>query len=732
MSPAVQNLQKLKENEIFAITTADGDITARGEGLGLFFRDTRFLCVYELELEGVPLQLLASSGELNFMSSLQFTNAAAELPDGMPLPARTLSVRRNRFVDRGLHERIGVFNYNAFPVVLRVGLTVGSDFCDMFDVRNSTRPAARGWESEPELHGPTIRLRYTGLDGVVRSTRIDFDRTPFSTETTPPPSPSPRGERAADPDGRADPRRPPYLVRSTFEAVIQPRSSWALSLHVAPMVDSANGQGSFPSLDDSFGRVLLAHEEWEATCTRIWTDNQLLNALIRQSLHDLRLTINQTPAGLIPVAGIPWFSVPFGRDSLITSLQTLCLNPEVAVGTLRFLARYQGKEIDPWRDEEPGKILHELRSGELAALREVPHTPYYASIDATPLFLYLMGQLLRWTGDWALASTLRENLDAALGWMQGYGDQDGDGLLEYANRSPAGMRHQAWKDSHDAVQFPDGQSAEAPIAPVEVQAYAYAAEIEMARLHDHWGHGERTKQLQASADRRRNAFEQAFWMEAEGFYAQALDARKMPVRAITSNPGHCLLMGIMPDDRAAAVARRLLEDDMLSGWGIRTLSANYPTFNPMSYHNGSVWPHDNSLVVAGLRHTGHEAAALRVTEQILDAGVRLPQYRLPELYCGFSRDRRYQAAPAAYPTACSPQSWAAGAVFLMLQHMIGLEPDLPSGRLRVRPALLPCIGEIHFEGMRLGSRRVSIHVWREQGDVRLAVDGASGLQVTAE
>lgn len=727
----MRDLQKLKENEIFAITDGQGDIPAEAaEGLGLFFRDTRFLSVYELKVAGVPHQLLASSGELNFMSSLQFTNGPAELSDGTTLPPRTLSIRRNRFLDRGLHERLGIFNYNPFPVKLWIELTAGSDFRDMFDVRNFTHPTARGWEARPEHDGPTIGFRYTGLDGVIRRTRIDFDRIPAAVEVTAPPNGNENG-RLADPDGRGGTPRAPYLARAAFEAEVAARSAWALSVHVAPIMDEVDGHRSFPNLDDSFARVLVAHQDWEAACTKIWTDNELLNALLRQSLHDLRLVINRTPTGAVPVAGIPWFSVPFGRDSLITALQLLSLNPEVAEGTLRFLAQYQGKQIDPWRDEEPGKILHELRSGELAALREVPHTPYYASIDATPLYLYVMAQYLKWTGGWKLASDLRPNLDAALDWIRDYGDPDGDGLLEYATKSSNGMRHHAWKDSHDAVQFPDGRPAEVPIAPVEVQAYAYAAEMEMARLYGHWGETERRRQLLESASRRKETFERAFWMEPEGFYAQALDANKVPVRAITSNPGHSLLMGIVPDERAARVAKRLVQEDLLSGWGIRTLSANYPTFNPMSYHNGSVWPHDNSLIMAGLRQTGQEAAALRVMEQVLDAGFRLPQLRLPELYCGFSRDHRYQSAPAAYPTACSPQSWAAGSVFLMLQHMLGVEPDVPNGRLRVRPTLLAWLNEVHLEGMRVGPMRIALHVWREQGEVRWSVDGASGLEIVS-
>ena len=725
----MRDLQKLKENELFAVMNREGDIPAGStEGQGVYFQDTRFLSVYELAIKGVALQLLSSTGELNFMSNLQFSNAGAELTDGTVLPARTLSIRRNRFIDRGLHERIGLFNYNAFPVTLSVELALGSDFRDMFDIRSFMRPVARGREAEPELDGSTVWLRYTGRDDLLRSTRIDFDRNPDSMAITKTVPPSEQGQAG---DDRADTNSAPYIVRATFRAEVLPHSSWSLAVHVAPLLGSSAVPVASPGLDESFTRVLQAHHEWEEACSEITTDHAVMNALIRQNLHDLRLTMNRTATGLLPVAGIPWFSVPFGRDSLITSLQTLSLNPEIAAGTLRFLAQHQGSNVDPWRDEEPGKILHEMRFGELAALGEVPHTPYYASIDATPLFVYVLCQYVKWTGDWDLAAELRPNLERAISWLSECGDRDGDGLLEYAAARPDGMRHHAWKDSFDSVQFPDGTMAEVPIAPVEVQGYAYAAELGMADLLQHWGEISRPAQLRARAARRRVIFDQAFWLDSLGFYAQALDATKRPVPAVTSNPGHCLLMEMITEERAQITAQRLLSADMLSGWGVRTLSSEYPNFNPMSYHNGSVWPHDNSLIVAGLRHTGQDSAALKVMAQIFEAGFRLADYRLPELYCGFSRDYRYQSAPASYPTACSPQGWAAASTFLMLQHLVGLEPDVPNGRVRIRPALLPWLNELHMDGVRVGTHALSIHVWRENQETRWEVDGADGLAIFA-
>lgn len=722
------DVQKLKEDEIFAVMNREGDIPAGStEGQGLYLHDTRFLSVYELSVEGLGLQLLASSGELNFMSSLQFGNTASEANGHPAIPARTLSVRRNRFIENGLHERIGILNYNAFPIDLTVRLAVGSDFRDMFEVRRFVIPVARGTEDRPEVTESSVLLRYHGLDKVERTTRIDFDRTPnrIDVEQLEEPAPPPSGVQ----DDRQDTASALVVARACFDVHVEPHAAWSMAVHVSPALGEAPAHGPFPSLDDAFGRVLTAHEEWEATCTRVTTDNAVLNGLIRQSLHDLRLTLNRTSKGLVPVAGIPWFAVPFGRDSLITSLQTLSINPEIARGTLRFLAQYQGTELDPWRDQEPGKILHELRSGELAALREVPHNPYYATLDATPLFLYLLHEYIRWTGDWDLATELRPNVERALAWITEYGDRDGDGLLEYATRSPMGMRHHAWKDSGDSVQFPDGRFAEVPIAPIEVQGYAYAAELAMAELYRHWGESQRAAELLERAHQRQANFERHFWLEDQQFYAQALDADKVPVPAVTSNPGHCLLMGIVAPERAKAMAQRFMQTDMLSGWGLRTLSEQYASFNPMSYHNGSIWPHDNSLIVAGLSHLGFQTEALRVIEQVFDAGFRLQDGRLPELYCGFGRDLHYQSAPAAYPTACNPHAWAAAAPFLMLQAMIGLEPDVPNNRLRLRPALLGWVDALHLENLRLGDRHVSVHVWREGQAIRWSVDGGEGLEI---
>jgi glycogen debranching enzyme len=726
----------LKENDIFAVTDGEGNILANSiDGHGLYYADTRYLSVYELAIDGVPLQLLSAGGELNFMNNFQFANLPTTLPNGVSLRARALSVRRNRFIDRGLHERIGIQNYGAEPVSLAVRLALGSDFRDMFDVRGYVKRPARGTVNPPEHMGKEIQLGYVGRDEVQRTTLISLSVEPAGVQVTQPAATAgPRkteGTDGDDADPRVDAGPPPLVAEAVFDVDLAPGEIWSLTISMVPSVVGASAKPpESPSLDASFGRILAEHEDWESSCTRIVSDYEPLNMLIRRSLRDLRLLVNQLPTGLLPVAGIPWFAVPFGRDSIITSLQTLCLNPDIAYGTLRFLALHQGKQVDPWRDEEPGKILHEMRCGEMAALREVPQTPYYGSVDSTPLFVCLFGELLRWTDDWELARELHPHLDQALEWLYTYGDQDHDGLVEYHSHSTGGIHNQGWKDSFDSIAFPDRTLAEPPIAVAEVQGYAYAAERAMADAYRRLGDVAAADRCVRQAEERKRRFDEAFWLESEGFYAIALDAQKRQVPAISSNPGHCFLTGLLDGPRADAAARRLIQPDMRCGWGVRTLSSAYPTFNPMSYHNGSIWPHDNSIVAAGLRRAGYDEAALSIVDEVLSAAFRMPDYRLPELFCGFSRDLRYQSVPAAYPVSCSPQAWAAGSVFLMLQHLLGLEPDLPNGRLSVRPALLPWLDELHFDGIRLGSRIVDVHTWREGSEIKCEVRGAEGLDVS--
>ncbi len=434
---------------------------------------------------------------------------------------------------------------------------------------------------------------------------------------------------------------------------------------------------------------------------------------------------------MVPTAGIPWFAVPFGRDSLITGMQMLLLRPEVLAGTLRFLARHQGRDVTDYRDEEPGKILHEVRLGELARLGAVPHAPYYGSVDSTPLFLVALAEYTRWTGDLDLARELMPNARRALGWMDRYGDGDGSRFLEYRSRSEHGIRNQGWKDSADSVAHRDGTLAELPIALAEVQAYAYAAHTGMAELFACFGDGAGERDQLARAERLRAHFLEAFATEdAQGpYWAMALDGAQRRVESVTSNPGHALWAGMLGGPDAALTVRRLTADEMLCGWGLRTLSSRARTFNPMSYHNGSVWPHDNGLIALGMKRVGADDAAREVATQVLEAGLRFPNQRLPELFCGFARDRRYHAVPAQYPVSCSPQAWAAGSAFMLLQALLGLEVNAAAGLVRFRPLLPLWLGRLSLRRLRVAGRAIDVDVFREGQRTLVDVPDDAGLQI---
>ncbi len=718
----------LKENEVFLVCDIAGDIQALSrEGQGLYFRDTRFLSMFEMSIDEMSISLLSSAGDQSFMGTLQFTNNPGILPDGTHLDARTISVRRNRFLRDGLHERIGFFSYNPFPVDLTVRLAFGSDFRDMFEVRGYARRSKRGVIATPAVEGQTAWLAYRGMDGIQRRTQISLETPPTSIELC-------SGEEEHQPHGSHDRRtehrvQPPHLV-ATYHFTLPPRHPVSITLHMLPLV--GDGSASVAPLDAEYASMARSYREWTDRCTEIESDNELFNALMQRAMYDLRLLMNDLPSGPLPAAGIPWFSVPFGRDSLITSYQTLMLQPEMAYGSLRFLSEYQGREFNDWRDEEPGKIVHEVRVGELAQMGAVPHDSYYGTVDATPLFLILLSELVKWTGDRKLVEELRDPMLMALEWVRHHGDLNGDGFLEYHSRSSRGLPNQGWKDSANAVCWRDGEAVETPIALVEVQGYGYDARVRGAELLAEIGEGDLAAELLAEAAALREQFEQRFWLEGEQFLAQALDSCGKAVPVVTSNPGHCLWSGILSPEKADRVVRRLMAGDMDSGWGIRTMSSLEPGFNPMSYHNGSVWPHDNSLIVAGLKRYGYHREAERVFTEVYEAAVRFGNHRIPELYCGFDRDRHYQSMPAQYPVSCSPQAWSAGSVFLMLQQLLGLRPDASHSVLYVRPTLPAWLKRLAIRRLRVGDSSVDLTFVRDGKKVHVDVHRADNLKVIQE
>nr|MBA2569819.1 amylo-alpha-1,6-glucosidase [Chloroflexota bacterium] len=528
------------------------------------------------------------------------------------------------------------------------------------------------------------------------------------------------------PDAPDEPAEPGQVLL-VFDPTLAPGSSWTLEVTVTTDIEPARGSGNGRRTGTEPPRVAgeeaeAAHRAWYSSSTSITTPHVFADRAFRRALADLRLLVNSGPAfgERYIAAGVPWFSCLFGRDAIITALQVLPVRPQVAQEALTLLARLQATEMDDWRDAQPGKILHELRSGELAAAGEIPHTPYYGTVDATPLYLILLGAYQRWTNDRELVDRLWPNALAALAWIEQHGDADGDGFVEYIRRSERGLINQGWKDSADANRFRDGTLARAPLALIEVQAYVHRARLEMARLARLRGDLALADAQETAARQLAERIETHFWMDDAGTYAMALDADKRPVDAISSNAAHLLWCGTALPDRARRVAESLLGPGLWSGWGIRTLSSEMAGFNPIGYHLGSVWPHDNAIAAAGLLRYGFRDEAARVAAAMLEATMYFRDSRLPELFCGFDRSR--SPYPVPYPVAASPQAWAAGSLFQLLGSLLGLEPDAAAGELVLQaPSLPDWLPEVRLENLRVGDAVVDLLVHRS--------DGSAGVEV---
>lgn len=776
--PTLAEQVVLKEGDVFLLCHENGDVFGN-TGLGLYYEDTRYVSRLVLKVNGESPPLLNFSGYRNFMGTFQYANDTMRLPDGTILLPQTLSIRRSRFISNGLHERIGIVNFNRFAVPISLTLTFGSDFRDIFDVRGFPREEW-GQLLPPEVkessQGTTesgtskkLLLRYLGLDGIPRTTEVIFEEPPDAVEVSVPESTTPVVEPGIMVPVVGAPAYhiiiEPPTATVTWNLTLEPHTPASLAFHLAPRsgdeeaqpmwltgppggeqepdysnAPAANSKLQTPNSPDGRFDMAVRHmaasyRSWDTVSTGFSTDNEEFNALLKRSKYDLRVLSEpiemRTPGkqgketGYFPSAGIPWYVCPFGRDSLTTALQTLSLNPLIAVGTLKTLATYQGTREDPWREEQPGKILHELRRGEMARLGMVPHKPYYGTVDATPLFVLLFVETMNWLNDDALYAELLPNVWRAIEWIDRYGDVDGDGLIEYvASTSHGGIRNQVWKDSGDSIQFPDGTLAETPIAAVEVQGYVYAAKLGFSKLLRRNGEARAAERLEAEANALKVRFNEQFWMPEERFFAQGLDKDKRPIPTITSNPGYSLWCGIADEEKARLSAQRMVQPDMLSGWGLRTISAASPSYNPMSYHNGSIWPHDNSLVAAGLKRYGHHDEANMIITQVVEAAQHFLYDRLPELYCGFAKDQIYGTGPAEYPVSCSPQAWAAAAPVLMLQTLLGLRADASQNLLHVNPKLPDWLKSVTASSLRVGAARVDLHVERhgDQYEVALTRD----------
>ncbi|HSC90664.1 MAG TPA: glycogen debranching N-terminal domain-containing protein [Gaiellaceae bacterium] len=687
------------EGRTFMFSDSVGDVPPGSVG-GLLHEDTRFLSRWELGIGGQPLSLLKSS-PVDYHSAAFFL-ANPPLPG---LAANSLAVRRLRLVGAGVLEQLAVLNTAPEPIAFELRLACGADFADLFEVKGAVRDRSASIRSAVDPHGRWLRFRY-GVPGFLAETTVRIERSEILEGVD-------EGVAA-----EAWPRLEEDVF--TWAVELQPRQ---VLVAVAKVCLRVNG-ATFEPAQEAFGQRQEPEgplTEWLQRIPRCDSSSAALNSVFRQSVVDLAaLRITGELLGetyVLPAAGLPWFMTLFGRDTLITSLQTLWVGPGLARGALHLLGALQGTQVDDFRDEEPGKIMHEVRSGELTQLGLKPHNPYYGTADATPLWLILLSEYWRFTLDDAFVRRRWQNVRAALDWIDRHGDRDGDGYVEYQTRSPEGLGNQCWKDSWDGIQFADGAIPHLPIATVEIQGYVYDAKLRVAELARRViGDEALAERLEREALELRRRFNDDFWSdERGGYYVVGLDGDKRRIDSMTSNMGHALWSGVVPDDRARAVAGHLMSDQLFSGWGIRTLAVGDRGYNPIGYHVGTIWPHDNAIVALGLARYGFRDEANRIALAQLEA-AGFTGHRLPEAFAGF--ERWVSRFPVPYPTACSPQAWATGAPFLLLQAMLGLEAA--DGRLRLDPRVPDELGRILVRGLHALGKEWDVEAAGTDGEIRPA------------
>ncbi|MGM4991203.1 amylo-alpha-1,6-glucosidase [Tardiphaga sp. 841_E9_N1_2] len=689
--PASRPRRALKHDDTFVVLDSHGDIGASAGGPdGLFNADTRYLARLELALNDVqPLLLGSNLRDDNSSLTVDLTNPDIYRNGRLVLQKDMLHIVRTFFLWRGAaYQRIGLQNHGEHRASFDLTLTFDNDFADLFEVRGEKRKH-RGIATS-RLVGPSdVALEYTGLDGKPLSTMVHFD---------------PRPTRLA-------------ANTATYHFELKPQQT--TSLFVAVSCNAEVGHKPVP-----FFRGLLAHRRemrnFSKGAATVETSNDIFNEVLCQAMADLSILMTNTPQGRYPYAGIPWYSTTFGRDGLITALQLLWIDPRVARGVLKRLAAFQAKSVDPLADAEPGKILHEMRGGEMAALREVPFAQYYGSVDSTPLFVMLAGMYVERTGDDETLRELWPAVEAALGWIDGPGDPDRDGFVEYQRATEQGLQNQGWKDSYDAIFHADGKLAEGNIALAEVQGYVFAAKHLASRLALRIGLPDKARQLEAEAEQLAARFEEAFWCEELGTYALALDGKKMPCAVRASNAGQLLFTGIVREDRARMVAADLMGPHFFTGWGIRTIARGEARYNPMSYHDGSIWPHDNALITLGLARYGLKHSVEAVFKGLFDTAAYMDLRRLPELFCGFQREKR--RGPTLYPVACAPQAWASATPYTLLEAALGIEFDVARGEIRFRDPRLPAFLQyVILRDLQLGESSVDLCLRKHENDVSLEV-----------
>lgn len=693
----------LKNGNLFFLSQRDANVPLTGRhGFGLYYQDCRFLNGYELTIGGRKPEVLIHTADAGFMATLGLSNPDLNC-NGHVVAKHALEMRWERVLsadDLTLSDTLLVRNLTTESAQFSVEFRFQAAFEDIFAIRGLFQ-GKRGICREPEWRGDTLTFCYAGADKIDRELVIEFS-----------PSPNEKLAKGAVYQIQVD-------ARGLFETKVTLRVSTSEKLaNPSPARRSTDKTNRLP--------------RWFENTAEVQSSSEILTRVMDRSMRDLGLLRSTLDGGVgYFAAGVPWFVALFGRDSIITALQTLAFDCSIAEQTIRLLARYQGTELNGYREEEPGKILHELRVGEMAHLGEIPHTPYYGTVDATPLWLVLIGKHAVWTGETRLFEELQPQIDAALNWIEQYGDFDRDGYVEYACKIEKGLANQGWKDSGDGIVNADGSLATPPIALVEVQGYVYEAKVEMAKLFRRCGEAARAAELERQAQTLREQFDRDFWLR-EGFYALALQDGNRPAAVLSSNAGHALWSGIARPERARATAAQLLTAEMFNGWGVRTLSSAALRYNPLGYHLGTVWPHDNSLIAAGFKHYRLDAEALRIINGMLEAAAEFEGHRLPELFGGFARED--YGVPVSYPVACQPQAWSAGALPYLLTTALGLEPDAFNYQLRIRRPMLPeYVDRVEIRGLRVGQGRADLLFSRWGDHVAVKVNRLEGdMEVTLQ
>jgi glycogen debranching enzyme len=692
----------LKYGETFAVFNRLGDIEGMGIGdQGLYHRGTRYLSKLALRLNGSVPQLLRSTiHEDGSLFTIDMMNLDVYRDGRLILPRGLLHVFRSKFLWKdACYEKIRVANFGLTPFDVSISLSFGADYADVFQVRGIER-AIVGDTLPPEVYDDEVALSYRGRDLELRRSQLKFS-----------PAPS-------------------FLSRelATYLFTLAPREEKSLSVTIT--FQRNNTRSTSPGFERSMNQSTQELQEMRSQFCSVTSSHAAFNRWLSRSASDVQMMIRGNPEGAYPYAGVPWFSTVFGRDALVTAMQCLWAAPWIAESVLKYLALHQAVEVIPRQEAEPGKILHEMRHGEMANLNEIPFGLYYGSVDSTPLFVLLAGMYFDRTGDRNVLEAIWPNILAALDWIDQYGDADHDGFVEYQARSEKGLIHQGWKDSHDAVFHADGTLADAPIALCEVQAYVYGARLAAARIAESFGQSEFAEQQLLKAHRLQQKFESEFWDDNLRSYVLALDAQKKACRVLTSNAGHALFTGIASSERAGRLAATLFGENLFCGWGIRTVASSEIRYNPMSYHNGSVWPHDNSMIAAGLARYGYKEEAGKLLTAILDASTFMELNRLPELFCGFHK-RPGVEDPTLYPVACSPQAWSAGAAYLFVNACLSISFSVDKKTVYVsKPHLPHFIDDITLASLRIGDAAIDIKIHRTSTGVVVDVlNGHGDLRV---